>query len=240
MSNRNAWSVARFPQEGTLVFVALLWIGFFLVFFALIGTIAIFGSVGESIWEVSQRLVRVFALGIGLWLTGGALTLHVAHGSTRRDFMRRCTGYVVVFAIMLGALTTLGFLLEAAFYRANGWTHPMPGPLGEDLSLAVRRILPTYAVIMALWTAIGTMLAAGYCRIGRISLLITIPLGLATVVLTESALRTRYSLPRPDLVDISLTVSFPAAVALTIAAAAATLTVARALVRDMPIRADGP
>jgi hypothetical protein len=71
----------------------------------------------------SARVVRWFALGYGFYLVNRLLAVCVAHGRTRREFLRSVALYVVVGGAALGTLLTLGFALEAVLYRAMDWPH---------------------------------------------------------------------------------------------------------------------
>ncbi|HEU5473709.1 MAG TPA: hypothetical protein VFV67_23935 [Actinophytocola sp.] len=232
--NTRTWSIARFPQEGANAFAVLLWLGYFLLIVGITVVVSMTGTVGESIWGNATTLPRWFAWGTGLWLTGSYLRLHVAHGSTRREFLQRSTVYLVAFAILLGCLITLGFLLEWALYAATGLRHP----LATEPAALVTQILPTYILIFGVWSAVGTLVAAGYRRLAGTGLLITIPVGVATVVLTEDALDTRY-LGKWIGFDLSLIGSLPVGVAIGVAGFLVALAGTWALCRDVAVPGTG-
>jgi hypothetical protein len=231
---RSSWSIVRFPQEGALIFAVLLWAGFFVLVLVLTMAIAIFGSVTTSVWEQATQVPRWFAFGTGIWLTGVYLRLHVAHGKTRREFMRQTSVYMVVFATLLAVLTTLGYLLERGVYAIGGWPQAFSREYLFHAADDVGPILLSYLLVFLAWTATGAVVAAGYRRIAGVGLALTVPLGIVLIGLVEIALRSRYFAPL-TIVDVEVAVSLPVAAALGAGAFLVGVGTTWALVRDVPL-----
>jgi hypothetical protein len=234
MRRRSSWSIARFPEHGMFAFVVLAWLGFFVLVVAVAAVIAILGDVRGSAWEKATQLPRWFAFGIGLWLTGVYLRVHVAHGQTRRDFMRRACVFTVALAAVLAVLTTLGYLLELALYRIAGWPQTFSREYLFDSASQVGPILLTYLLVYLMWTVVGALISATFHRLYWYGLLITIPFCLVLVIATEIAVGARY-FPLLIIGDIELANSMPVALAICVGGAAVCLAATWALVRQMPL-----
>jgi hypothetical protein len=234
MTQHKPWSIARFPQEGTLLFTVLLWVAFFALIMVVTGAIAIFGEIRNSVWEQATQLPRWFAFGTGIWLTGVYLRVYVAHGQTRSDFMRRASVFVVAFAAVLAGLTTLGFLLELALYRMAGWSQTFSREYLFDSAGQIGPILLTFLLVYLVWTVMGALLAAAFRRLYWYGLLVAGPLAIVLVITTEAAVGSRY-FPLLALVDVEVASSVPLALAVGTGGAAICLAATWALVREMPL-----
>jgi hypothetical protein len=237
ITRRNAWSIARFPQEGMLIFTALLWLGFFAVVLVITTLFAIFDEVTHSGWELGTQLPRWFAFGIGIWLTGVYLRVHIAHGETRRGFMRRASVWVIAFAVLLAALTTLGFLLEWIIYRAAGWPQALTRNHLFDTATQVGPILLGYGLGYLVWTVVGALIAAAYRRFSTPGLVAAIPLALLLVGSIEVVTATGYFLPL-GIIEFEVAGSVLLALGLGLGGFLVGLATTWALVREMPVSAE--
>jgi hypothetical protein len=235
VAQRRAWSIARFPEAGSLAMVVILWLGFFLLVEVIAGVFSTYRTVDGSLWEPMTQLPRWFAFGNGLWLTGVYLRLHVAHGQTRRGFMRQASVYLVAFAALLATLTTLGYVMELAIYRMVGWPQSFSRDYLFDSTFQVAPILFTYWLVYLVWTVAGTLIAATYRRLHWYGLIVVAPFCLAIIVGIELAVGARYFAPL-TLTDIQFTNSAPLALLLGIGGFAVSLAATWALVRNMPFR----
>lgn len=234
VAGRRAWSIARFPEAGSMAMVVVLWLGFFLLIQLITAGISIYRTVDGSLWEPATQLPRWFAFGTGLWLTGVYLKLHVAHGQTRRGFMRKASVYLVAFAALLATLTMLGYLMELTIYRLAGWQQRFTRDyLLFDSATQVAPILFTYGLVYLVWTVAGALIAATYRRLNWYGLIVVAPFCLAIVVGIELAVGARYVAPLT--MDIQFTTSAPLALLLGIGGYAVGLAATWALVRNMPL-----
>jgi hypothetical protein len=188
-----SWSIRRFPQKGALPFTLILWCAYFLVVVGTTLVVAPYDGASSwssrSVWDMATLLpLAGIAFAVGLSLTGFYLRVHVAHGQTRRRFMSQATLYLVVLAAALAALTTLGFVLEAALYRAKDWVWLLTE---RPLARTVDDYFAMFAMFLlefAMWMVAGMLVAAGYRRLRTAGLLLTVPLALTMIVLTEDTL----------------------------------------------------
>ena len=125
-----AWqrAVLRFPVDGFIFFIAMLWVPYFVVVTAITIAINVFGTVSTSMWDPATQIIRWFAFGIGAWMVYVYLPVYIAHGVTRRTYAVKALGFTVAFSTLLAALTTLGFAAERIIYDIGGW----PQELSSD------------------------------------------------------------------------------------------------------------
>jgi hypothetical protein len=83
--------------------------------------IAIRADITRSVWDPAATVVRWFALGYGLYLLNRLLPVYVAHGRTRREYLRSIAVFVAGAGAVVAALLTLGLALEAVLYRVMEW-----------------------------------------------------------------------------------------------------------------------
>jgi hypothetical protein len=235
MTNGRAWT--RFPERGVFAFNVLLWLGFFAAMVAITVGIAIFGEVRSSIWFNGTQLLRWLTFGTGLWLTGVHLHIHLAHGVTRHEFLRRTNVFVVLFAGLAAALTAAGFLLEAALYRMAGWPQTISQDTLFDSAGQVGPILLGYLVLYLVWTVTGAMIAAAYRRLSLLGLLAAVLVGVALVSAAEAAVGTRM-FPLLGTIFEEWTGSVATAATVGIGGFAAGLAATWALARDVRLRAE--
>jgi hypothetical protein len=235
VAQRRAWSIARFPEAGSLAMVVILWLGFFLVVEVVTAGFAIFRPIDGSLWEPMTQLPRWLAFGAGYQLTGVYLRIHVAHGQTRRGFMRQASVYLVAFAALLATLTMLGYLMELAVYRMAGWPQRFTRDYLFDSASHIAPILFTYGLVYLVWTVAGALIAATFRRLHWYGLVVAAPFCLATIVGIELAVGARYFAPL-TIVDIGIQFpsSVPLALLLGIGGFAVSLAATWALVRNMP------
>lgn len=232
---RRAWSIARFPEPGTLAMIVILWLGFFLLVQLITAGFATFRPIDGSLWEPMTQLPRWLAFGAGFQLIGVYLRIHVAHGQTRRGFMRQASVYLVAFAAVLATLTMLGYLMELAIYRMAGWPQNFSRDYLFDSASHIGPILFTYGLVYLVWTVAGALIAATFRRLYWYGLVVVAPFCLATIVGIELAVGARYVAPL-TLTDIQFTSSVPLTLLLGIGGFAVSLAATWALVRTMPFR----
>jgi hypothetical protein len=228
------WSIARLLLATHLPFLLFCWAVFVALVLALTVAIAVWGDITRSVWDPAVTIVRWFALGYGLYLVNRLLAVYVAHGRTRREYLGSMAVFVTVAAAVVAALLTLGFALEGILYRAMDWPHRVEAQRVFDAPDQYPVIFIGYWAMLAVWTTIGMMLAAGFYRSGGGELLV-VPLALAMAAVSGYAIGF-HGLPFAGRI-VKLAAS-PLATALGLCAAAllAGAALLWALVRDIPIR----
>jgi hypothetical protein len=237
MSDRadgRTWTIARLLFATHLPFLLICWAVFAVAVLVLTIGIAVRGEITRSVWDPAVTVVRWFALGYGLYLLNRLLPVYVAHGRTRREYLRSIAVFTVGGAAVLSALLTLGFALEAELYRAMEWPHRVAPERLFDSPDQYPLIFLSYWAMLLVWTTIGLLLAAGFYRAGG-SELVVVLLALAMVVVTGFAIGFN-GLPFVgavvEVADVPLAVTLGLCAAGLLPGAALTWV----LVRDIPIR----
>ena len=121
-----------------------------------------------SLWAFAvAQAPGVFTLVIAA-MAMAHLATHLAFGMTRRSYAAAVVLSVLAIAMVLALLVPLGYVLEAAHYRAYGWAHEAP----DGLALA----LLTSALRSAVWGLAGALAAAVWYRFGGFVGVVALPL----------------------------------------------------------------
>ena len=228
------WSIARLLYAPQLPFLLIAWVVFAAAVVVLTIGIHVLGTVNRSVWDPAVTIVRWFALGYGLYLVNRLLAVYVAHGRTRREFLRSVAVFVVGAGAVLAVLLTAGFALEAVLYRVMDLPQRVAPERLFDSPTEYLRVFLRYWAMLVIWTTIGLLLAAGFYRSGG-SELVVIALALAMVLVTGYGIGFN-GLPFVgavvDVADLPLAGSLGLCLAGLLPGAAVTW----ALVRDIPIR----
>lgn len=124
-----------------------------------------------------QQAPGVFTLVIAA-MTISHLATHLAFGMTRRSFAAAVVLTVLAVAAVFALLVPLGYVLEAAHYRAYGWTHEPPdSPALAALASALRS---------AVWGAAGALAAAVWYRFGGFAGVSALPFAAVFPIVTAS------------------------------------------------------
>jgi hypothetical protein len=228
------WSIARLLLATHLPFLALAWIVFVAAVLVLTIGIAVRGDITRSVWDPAVTVVRWFALGYGLFLINRLLAVYVAHGRTRREFLRSVAVFVVVAGAAVAALLAVGFALEAVLYRAMDWPHRVSTERLFDSPSQYPLIFVNYWAMLVIWTTIGLLLAAGFYRSGGWELVV-LPLALVVVVVTGFAIGFN-GLPFVGATVAVVDVPLAATLGLCLAGLLPGAALTWLLVRDIPIR----
>jgi hypothetical protein len=228
------WSIARLLYATQLPFLLIAWVVFAAAVVVLTIGIHVLGTVDGSVWDPAVTIVRWFALGYGLYPVNRLLAVYVAHGRTRREFLRSVAVFVVGAGAVLAVLLTAGFALEAVLYRVMDLPQRVAPERLFDSPTEYRRVFLSYWAMLVIWTTIGLLLAAGFYRSGG-NELVVIALALAMVLVTGYGIGFN-GLPFVgavvDVADLPLAGSLGLCLAGLLPGAAVTW----ALVRDIPIR----
>ncbi|TVR95497.1 MAG: hypothetical protein EA416_01940 [Trueperaceae bacterium] len=132
-------------------------------------TMAYFGvQAPASLWSFAvEQAPGVFTLVIAA-MTISQLATHLAFGMTRRSYAAAVVLSVVAIALLLALLVPLGYVLEAAHFRAYGWAHEAPDSLALALLTSVLRT--------AVWGLAGALTAAIWYRFGGFAGVVALPL----------------------------------------------------------------
>jgi hypothetical protein len=237
MSDRGddrTWSIARMLFAGQLPFLLLAWVVFAAAVLVLTFAIDLRVTITRSVWDPAATIVRWFALGYGFYFINSLLPVYVAHGRTRREFLRGLALFLVVGAAMVAALLTIGFALEGVLYRAMDWTHEVAPERLFDAAGPWPLVFLSYWAMLLIWTTIGVLLAAGFYRSGG-GELVVILLALAMVVVTGYGIGfdgLPFVAGVVDVADVPLAETLGLCLAGLLPGAA----VIWALVRDIPLR----
>jgi hypothetical protein len=231
MTTKDRRPTLRILVRAHLSFLMIIWLAL-AVISALISTgLSRWDPLHDSTWyTVGTQVPRWFLLGLGVDAITTYLRLHIAHGRTRRDFLRQLWPYALVLSAASGLLAAVGFFVESAAY---GLTRLPAGLVFADTT-AFFAIFGAYALVFLLWTAVGVLLGAAFVHNALLGVA-TIPLAVLVVLPGEMLLRVNGV---PLFADLSTRLDLP--VLANVGLAAGTLALAGAAVwaisRDMPMR----
>ena len=228
------WTIARLLFATHLPFLLLAYGVFAVAVLVLTFGIDLWGTVSTSVWDSAVSIVRWFAFGYGLYFINRLLPVYVAHGRTRREYLRSVALFVVVAGAVVAALLTLGLALEGVLYRVMDWSHRVEPERLFDSPGQYPLVFLSYWAMLLIWMTIGLLLAAGFYRSGG-NELVVIVLALAMVVVTGYGVGFS-GLPFVGAVVDVAEVPLAATVALCLAGLLPGAAATWALVRDIPIR----
>lgn len=219
-------------------FLTAAWAGVLVVTFAgSLVSATFFGLIPASAWELITPPARVYMAVISAFVVYSFLPLYVSHGQTRRGFAIEGLIALVVHAALATVLITLGFVIEAGWYRVMGWTRGVPnGHLFTSYG-NLPLIVAEYGLAFLVWSAAGAFAGAAFYRSSRGGWL-ALPPALVMVGITGSALGeslgpiTRFYRDLTGAEAGSLPFATVVSVACILVAGAATWL----LIRDVPIR----
>ncbi|GAA0404658.1 hypothetical protein Acor_23790 [Acrocarpospora corrugata] len=231
----------RFPTRllaANLALAALLWAGFVVAIGLVTAGIAVFGEVSGSVWEPAAQLPRLYVLFTGVSLVREYLPMYIAHGQTRRQFGGQAAITLAVFAPVLAALMTAGYLLENGFHALAGWPQGLERPHLFTSTTQVPLIFSEYLIEFLAWAVAGALISAAFYRWEGGGLL-TIPVGVALVLVAAGAAGSELRIPFVSRL-MGLRVDLPPGLPLTFAAGfgvfLAGLALTWPIIRDVPLR----
>lgn len=204
-------------------------------------------EITASAWIDALGLPRYVLLAGGVVLVTSHLPVHLAHGITRRDFLRGAVPVGLALAAGAAALGTLVLVGEGALYDALGWDHVLDADAERALAFesgegsvlydapdqygaVLVDLLATYGLHMVT----GLLIGAGYVRGGGLFGTLFLPVAVLPAAVGEVVLGG--SGPVRSLADGLDVGTPPAAVAVALAVAAGGAGVAGlvALLRRAP------
>lgn len=235
MHDERTWAIARHRIAEDVVGSVVVWAIFTALVIAVGAAIAIFGTIGASVWEEASQFSRWYAGAVGVYLTTVYLPLYVAHGQTRREFARQTPPVVAMFAAVLAVLMTVGFVVEAGVYTAFDWPQELTREHLFDAPTDVGWVFVQFFLLLAVWTVAGTVVGAGFYR--NPGLGIALLLGaLPAVVLVEALIGPAWFGLEGLLYPTLPAGSVAWAVAVCLGVLGVGLAAMWLLVREMPLR----
>lgn len=226
----------KIDVPGTVV----LWIPFVLFVAVLVGLVAYFGEIRTSGWEKATQLPRWYAGAIGVYMTALYLPVYIAHGRTRKEFLKQAPLAIVVTTTVLALLMTIGFGIEYVAYRIAGWPQTLSSTHLFESPTEFGLVFLEFWLAFAVWMVAGTFLGASFYRNPGLGFLL-LPVALLTVTLVEGSLggnATVSALPPLltlfDIIPQSGTVDRALATAAGCAAVGWTIT--WLVARDLPMK----
>ena len=232
---------ARLPLLRVLLtahvsFAVILWLPLMVVSAAILAGVALWGTVDQSIWHhVATQVPRWVVLGLGTDAITTYLRLNLAHGRTRRDYLRQLWPYLAVLAVALSAMVTIGYQIERGAFAMIGWEHRTAYPTLFGDTGNVLGMFGAFALMLLLWAVAGTMIAAGFTRNVLLGIA-TLPVGLAIIAPSEVLVGLN-GVPLFDRLTEPLQFPLLTAVLVSLGGAVFGCAAIWGIVRDIPLRA---
>ena len=239
MSTRHdRWVLARHRIRDDAAGVVLIWAGFLLAVLALEFSVSMVRSIEISGWGVATQLARWFAGAMGVYTTAFYLPLYIAHGYTRREIFRQMLPAGAITALLLAALTVVGFGIERMVYGWAGW----PQVLSQEHLFTTPTDYPLifveFLVIFAVWVSAGALGGAGFYR-HPVSGVLIVPVVAVMVGVAEGLTNPGFLAGVTSLLGLAGGEGSPTVVgagAVCAVAVGLSLALTWLLVRDVPVR----
>jgi hypothetical protein len=184
--------IARFLLLNHLPFLAMALAGIYLLVAVILGVaVAVSGPASVSAVDVTGQVLHWLAVGYGYGASGLLATVLV-HGRTRREFIVQHPVYQLVTAVVLAALITGVYAVEAVLYRAAGWTQAMQPDRPFDAG-DYPAIFLANASMLSIALLIGSFAGVGVYRRDGAGALVLLPA--AGLLVYGGAVHGFFSLP---------------------------------------------
>ena len=230
------WPLLRVLLTSHVSFAIVLWLPLMAVSAAIVAGVGLWGTVDRSIWHyVATQVPRWLALGLGVDAVTTYLRMNLAHGRTRRDYLRQLWPYLAGLAVALSVMVTISYQIERGAFAVIGWDHRTAFPTLFGDTGNILGLFGAFALMFLLWSVTGAMIAAGFTRNVLLGI-VTIPVGLLIIAPTEVLVGLNGVPLFERLADL---LEFPLVTAVLVSLGGAVLGCAAiwGIVRDMPVRA---
>ncbi|HEU4866266.1 MAG TPA: hypothetical protein VFV09_00935 [Actinomycetota bacterium] len=164
-----------------------IWIPFVVFVALVIGLVAYFGEIRTSGWEKATQLPRWYAGAIGVYMTALYLPVYIAHGRTRREFLKQAPVAILVTTTVLAMLMAIGFAIESFAYRIADWPQTLSSTHLFESPTEFGLVFLEFWLAFVVWMVAGTFLGAGFYRNPGLGFLM-LPVALLAVSLVEGSL----------------------------------------------------
>ena len=230
------WPLLRVLFTSHVSFAFILWLPMMVVSAAILAGVALWGRVDQSIWHhVATQVPRWFVLGLGVDAITTYLRLNLAHGRTRRDFLRQLWPYVAGLAVAIAVMITVAYQIERGAFAMFGWDHRPAFPTLFRDTGNIPGLFGVFTLMLLVWSIAGVMIAAGFTRNTMLGIA-TLPVGLLIVAPSEVLVGLN-GVPLFDRLTEPLQVPLLTAVAVCVGGAVLGCVVTWGIVRDIPVRA---
>ncbi|MGB3329633.1 MAG: hypothetical protein WBA46_11810 [Thermomicrobiales bacterium] len=190
VARRRPWSFPWIVAEGQIAFTLLSALGFGLVIAAVVAGIAWKSTITSSIWESATNAIPWFSAVLAGHTLFQVVPMMIANGRTRRAAMIDAAQVIGATTVVITLLTTLGYLIEWAVYRWQGWPRSIGGGHFFTTHSQVGAIFWETLLTMAIWSALGAMVGIAFYRYDQYGWLALIPAA-GVMVLTGVFMTTR-------------------------------------------------
>ena len=183
----------------------------------------------ESVWEFPGVVwIRYPLFGVGAAFGATTLSMYVANGITRRDYLGGIAKYSAFVCVLVAIVGVIGYGLERGVYVVGGWDADLD-------SLSPARLFATYVLLYVAYLVNGTLIGASFARWKQRTAAWMITPLLFPLAAAEVLLGTWWGGLSNDAANDPW-LPFGAAVPLTVLAIAAGAWLAFLLLRDVPIK----
>jgi hypothetical protein len=170
------------------IFALMVWAGYSVFVFALTFVVSLFRPITISGWDLAGQPGVWFAFAIGCYLGWTVLRLYVTHGGTRRGFLIRSIGFVLVYGLLLTVLFMVTYWPEKGLYALTGWPH-VPDDDGLYASLGdVPMVFLQWLLVFELWAIGGLFVSVAWYR-GALLGSLSIVLGLVIISVSSFTIK---------------------------------------------------
>lgn len=232
-----AWRFPWIVASGQIALTLLSALGFGVVVAGIVVSIAWQGEVTGSIWEASVNAVPWYAAFMAGYTFYQVVPMLIANGRTRREASIDAGQVIGAQAVVMALLLVLGYLIEWAVYRWQGWPTEISGAHFFTRHSQVGTIFWESLLTIAVWSALGAFVGASFYRYDLQGWFAVIP---AALILSVVGIFITTKAPFfENVIEHALSGgmrSLPVATLATAVALVVSGVILWRIVRDMPLR----
>jgi hypothetical protein len=236
-TRKRYWSFPRRGFNDISALALLVWLGYTIAVPILSIVLDRRADLDRSVWEEASRAGQWFVLFVGIHLGSVVLPLNISHGKTRRDFAIESTLLTVAYTAIVGLLLTLGWIVERVLYSVLDVSQRLESNHIFGSPTDYPAIFLENWLILLLWMAGGTFIAAAWYRYDAAGLLSIIP-ALVVASVCDLVIGTSWG-PAGNLINRTFDVKNPPVlitVLVVLAGITALMLMAWRVIRDVPMR----